>query len=1214
MAGSLIEEALEALETGDAQGAKGCLLEFLETHPRSAEAFNLLGMACSDLDQWDLALVAAGQAVRLNATAENYYQMGLILEVLGNYDWAERFYRTASQVNPDHPSARTRRLEVRRQTTELTTSEADSAVFEALLALATPTVSVCMIVKDERQYLPRCLAALAPWMQELVVVDTGSTDGTQAVVAVFAAQNPDLRVVQAAFEWCDDFAAARNASLALATGEWVLVVDADEALVVDDAAQWWANLRDRTKVAAMITREELGDSDEVTSYVPVLRLVRNQPGLRYTGVIHESIDDFVQETGERVAPAEAFLRLRHAGTRSDAIAAKSKVARNLRLTKQGVSKEPESWRAWFDHGRTLLWAGQAEEAQQALARAEVLVEDFNKVSDYFFNQWMRVLIDLFHALEMSDARLRVLARAIERSPDEAYFRLVRGQMLIQKEDLEGALNDLVALQGIKGQLGDVLPHIGNVQATWYGEAQLFDGVAKLMEGDEQKNRVVSIWYLWATLRLLRDEHDEALRPALEACRLKTMASSLVLVGQICLKKSWQRWAETCFNFALTLEPECELARAGLKDINAHVGDVREPNEDWEAALRAIFGWLHPTVSASLIVKNESRFIRDCLESLVDWVQEIVVVDTGSTDDTMAIVAQFADSYPQIQVKTGYFEWCDDFAAARNAALALTTCDWVLSIDADETLCVANRDEWLDSLRTRSVGMWMMRIAGVPILDEDTVGSALGRLFQRHPDLQFRGRIHEDVGHAAIEHQWLVARGNAAHFYHRGYVPSLIQERAKGQRNLNLAMATLRSRPDDAKALYEVARAYLVCGEHEPALDYFRRVYDNKTLLGALAEPHFVSLILFLHRLYWDEGRFDDAAAVVTEGLKRLAAPDLFVARALVRSRRNDWVGLQTDMKASQDLHAANGTGDVLGWGATKVAKDVMSAVKNRTLPTPAYDVLRWGDGLLGVSQPAAVAVSACLIIKDEAVVIERCLASIADFVDEIIIVDTGSMDDAYACIRRFFAKQPQLAITWARFDWCDDFASARNASLELARGEWVLVIDADECLEVSDPAAWHAALQERNGYAIANWSRLRDGSLEQTPLVRLFPNDWRYRYRGFIHEDVTPALREHGVEIVELAGVSFQHDGYTAEAIQAKDKWGRNLKLAAKQVEATPDSPKAWYDLARSSLMFGDRDTTRAALSKAEALVEKGVAVGSTQRTAMERLRDTLERSPLVTP
>jgi|GEM_PF-5641133 len=1214
MAGNLIEEALEALETGDAQGAKGCLLEFLETHPRSAEAFNLLGMACSDLDQWDLALVAAGQAVRLNATAENYYQMGLILEVLGNYDWAERFYRTASQVNPDHPSARTRRLEVRRQTTELTTLEADSAVFEALLALATPTVSVCMIVKDERLYLPRCLAALAPWIQELVVVDTGSTDGTQEVVAKFAAENPDIRVVQADFTWCDDFSAARNASLAHATGEWVLVVDADEVLVVDDAEQWLANLRDRTKVAAMMTREELNDQDETTSYVPVLRLVRNLPGLRYTGVIHESVDDFVLETGERVAPAESFVRFRHYGTRSDAITQKSKITRNLLLTGRGVEKEPKSWRAWFDHGRTLLWAGRFEDAQRALARAEVLVQNLDRVSDYFFNQWMRVLLDLFHALELPEARLRVLERAIQRSPEEPHFRLLRGQIFIQKEDLEGALGDLVALQGIKGQMGKVLPHIGNVQTAWYGEQQLFDDVASLVTRNEQKNRTVSIWYLWATLRLLRGDYGQALFPALEACRLKTTASSLVLVGQVCLKLSWQRWAEKCFNYALTLEPEYAIAKEGLREVVALVGCSLEPSDDLEVALQDIPKWLHPTVSASLIVKNESRFIRDCLESLVDWVHEIVVMDTGSTDDTMAIVAQVARENPQIALKAGFFEWCDDFAAARNAALALTTCDWVLSIDADETLCVTNRDEWLDDLRTRSVGLWMMRISGEPILDEDTVSSALGRLFQRHPDLKFRGRIHEDVGHAAIEYQWLVARGNSAHFYHKGYAPSLVKERTKGKRNLDLALATLRNRTDDAKALYEVARAYLVCGEHEPALTYFQRVYDDKTLLKALAEPHFVSLILFLHRLYWEQARFYEAAEVVTEGLKRMASPDLYVARALVRSRRNDWVGLQMDMRASQDLNAATGTGDVLGWGATKVAKDVMLAVKNRRLPNPAYDVERWDDGLLAMPQRTAIKVSACLIIKDEAAVIERCLESIADYVDEIIIVDTGSTDDSYASIRRFFAAHPQLAITWARFDWCDDFSSARNASLELARGDWILVIDADECLQVDNPVAWQAALNERNGYAIANWSRLRDNRLEQTPLVRLFPNDWRYRYHGFIHEDISPALREHDVAILPLEALSFQHDGYTAEAIQTKDKWRRNLKIAAKQVEATPDDPKAWYDLARSSLMFGDREATIAAVERAQALVDKGFPIGSAQLTALQRLRDTLEQSSLARP
>ena len=84
------------------------------------------------------------------------------------------------------------------------------------------------------------------------------------------------------------------------------------------------------------------------------------------------------------------------------------------------------------------------------------------------------------------------------------------------------------------------------------------------------------------------------------------------------------------------------------------------------------------ISAALIVKNEEAVLRDCLESIKDHVSEIVIVDTGSTDDTVAIAKEYTD-------KVYTFLWIDDFAAARNFALDKTKGDWILSIDADETL-------------------------------------------------------------------------------------------------------------------------------------------------------------------------------------------------------------------------------------------------------------------------------------------------------------------------------------------------------------------------------------------------------------------------------------------------------------------------------------------------------------------------------------------------
>src|SRR3712207_5969033 len=88
-------------------------------------------------------------------------------------------------------------------------------------------VSLCMIVKDEEHNLPDCLGPVAGLFDELVVVDTGSSDRTKEVAAALGARVFD-------FPWCDSFAAARNESLRHATGDWVFWLDADDRIEEPD--------------------------------------------------------------------------------------------------------------------------------------------------------------------------------------------------------------------------------------------------------------------------------------------------------------------------------------------------------------------------------------------------------------------------------------------------------------------------------------------------------------------------------------------------------------------------------------------------------------------------------------------------------------------------------------------------------------------------------------------------------------------------------------------------------------------------------------------------------------------------------------------------------------------------------------------------------------------------------------------------------------------
>ncbi|TDG15171.1 glycosyltransferase family 2 protein [Seongchinamella unica] len=163
------------------------------------------------------------------------------------------------------------------------------------------SLSLCMIVKNEAFFLRDCLSRAAPHVDDIVVVDTGSTDDTRDIAREFTDRLYD-------FQWRDDFAAARNHALAQANGDWIIVLDADEVIAPED----WQRIRElieRTdKDAFFLTQYNYSveplDKDWVpipakTAYSrhykgyrpnPIARLFRNREDIRYQGRVHEVID------------------------------------------------------------------------------------------------------------------------------------------------------------------------------------------------------------------------------------------------------------------------------------------------------------------------------------------------------------------------------------------------------------------------------------------------------------------------------------------------------------------------------------------------------------------------------------------------------------------------------------------------------------------------------------------------------------------------------------------------------------------------------------------------------------------------------------------------------------------------------------------------------------------------------------------------------------
>lgn len=152
-----------------------------------------------------------------------------------------------------------------------------------------PLLSLCMIVRNERAHLATCLQSVRDLVDEMIVVDTGSTDGTQDVARAHGAQ-----LIQST--WENDFSRARNRSLEAARGRWILVLDADEYLVERDKQALRALLRTHTPAgdappnrAFGLVQKSTSDGGRTGMLVNIIRLFPNRPEIRYAWPIHEQV-------------------------------------------------------------------------------------------------------------------------------------------------------------------------------------------------------------------------------------------------------------------------------------------------------------------------------------------------------------------------------------------------------------------------------------------------------------------------------------------------------------------------------------------------------------------------------------------------------------------------------------------------------------------------------------------------------------------------------------------------------------------------------------------------------------------------------------------------------------------------------------------------------------------------------------------------------------
>jgi Glycosyl transferase family 2 len=219
-----------------------------------------------------------------------------------------------------------------------------------------PRLSLCMIVRDERPQLGACLESVRTLVDEMIVVDTGSTDGTQDL-----ARGLEARVFEA--PWTDDFSAARNVGLDQALGKWILVLDADETLTADACAAVRAMVALEPREAFALVQVGL-DPFGKPMRMPIVRLFPNDPRIRFEFPLHEQVDLALARC--KIPIRATTIEIRHSGYDSPGRAAEKRVRYRL-LIGAALAKEPARTVAlhlWYlkavSHFETAEWREAAE--------------------------------------------------------------------------------------------------------------------------------------------------------------------------------------------------------------------------------------------------------------------------------------------------------------------------------------------------------------------------------------------------------------------------------------------------------------------------------------------------------------------------------------------------------------------------------------------------------------------------------------------------------------------------------------------------------------------------------------------------------------------------------------------------------------------------------------------------------------------------------------
>ena len=623
----------------------------------------------------------------------------------------------------------------------------------------------------------------------------------------------------------------------------------------------------------------------------------------------------------------------------------------------------------------------------------------------------------------------------------------------------------------------------------------------------------------------------------------------------------------------------------VAQIYVHLGVTGEADA-WRARARRYRGEEEAVeeqgvrISACYIVRDDARHLQMSIESLRAAVDELIVVDTGSRDDSRAVAVSFGAALYEIP-------WADDFAAARNAALERATGDWIVFIDADEYFSPETRGALRSVIAQADAEGAEVLLVPWHNIDEATgetlLDSYAPRIFRRREGRRYAGRIHEELREA--DGAAPLSRPVAAELLtlvHTGYSVALTQE--KGERNLRLLLAEEASSDDPARCWRYLAETYDNLGDAHRAEHY--ALLDIG--LGRRSVVYAARSYRILLRIYGGSpARREERLAVAEQAVRDF--PELPEMHAELAESLAAYHRYRDAITAAERAFTAEET---VVTEPSLFTGEMGASLRRR--------MVIWAR----IAERAEeLRIAAAVFVRDDVRDMGTWLANTEVYADERVVVDTGSTDGT-----RALAAQAGAHIV--DFAWRDDFAAARNAAIAAVDADWAAVLDADESF--FDPSELRAYLamvdltMPRVDAVLLPIVHIDEDAGERetgrAPHIRLLRMGRGLFYEGRVHE----ALRKEGGEPIlyqEKTALAIRHVGYSSGRIRAKHE--RNLALMERRMEETGLLPGDCRYLADT--YYGLGKYAAALLYARAALAEEVRSVGA-QSHLHHLLLDAMEK------